>query len=373
MFRNILIIILFLIFCLFSYTYLQKSGQSAICYKVSKGDITDSVTGNIKILAKQTSNLKSNISGYVKNVLKLPLEKSVFVKKGQKILELDSSDLNRSLSMLLKNKSFLKAKIDAGSIYALELELEQEELNASLKLSEGQHISTIDLKKKKNLINRLKTQINHEKISNDQEYSNLNGKIEELKSKIEKMTIKSPIDGELIHSYVTPGDFIAVGQPVASIISNDRTFEASLNEEDFNGLKENLPAAITLFSTGRKVIEAKVSRLASSVDSQSGRRLAYLEINKRNNSFPTGASGRVEIIRKTIKNCLLIPSKALIGNSVFVVKNDKTTIKQVETGAKNLNFVEVIDGLAEGEIVVIETPHLFSENQSIQPIFLREN
>ena len=84
MFKNILIIILFLIFCLFSYTYLQKSGQSAICYKVSKGDITDSVTGNIKILAKQTSNLKSNISGYVKNVLKLPLEKSVFVKKGQK-------------------------------------------------------------------------------------------------------------------------------------------------------------------------------------------------------------------------------------------------------------------------------------------------
>ena len=169
------------------------------------------------------------------------------------------------------------------------------------------------------------------------------------------MTIKSPIDGELIHSYVTPGDFIAVGQPVASIISNDRTFEASLNEEDFNGLKENLPARDNTFFNWEKVIEAKVSRLASSVDSQSGRRLAYLEINKRNNSFPTGASGRGRNNQENNKNCLLIPSKALIGNSVFVVKNDKTTIKQIETGAKNLNFVEVKDGLTEGEIVVIET------------------
>ena len=53
--------------------------------------------------------------------------------------------------------------------------------NIDLKLSEGEHISSINLKKKKNIIDRLKTKVDLENISNHQELLDLNTKIENLK------------------------------------------------------------------------------------------------------------------------------------------------------------------------------------------------
>ena len=66
-------------------------------------------------------------------------------------------------------------KIKKGSIYALELEIEQEELNALSKFSEGEHISIADLNRKRNHVNRLKTQVEREKIDNDEKLFNNDG------------------------------------------------------------------------------------------------------------------------------------------------------------------------------------------------------
>jgi multidrug efflux pump subunit AcrA (membrane-fusion protein) len=150
--------------------------------------------------------------------------------------------------------------------------------------------------------------------------------------------------------------------------------EASLNEEDFHNLEEGMDAAITLFSTGKKIIDAKVSRIADSVDSSSGRRLAYLKIKSPTVMLPTGSSGRVEIIRDKKTDTLIISRNALVGNSVITVgKDNKTIIKEVLIGAQNLNFVEILEGLDEGDIVVTETPHLLGNGQTIKPVFLFNN
>ena len=65
-----------------------------------------------------------------------------------------------------------------------------------------------------------------------------------------------------------------------------------------------------------------------------------------------------------------MPRKALIGNSVFVVKNGKVEIREVTVGAKNLEMVEILQGVDAGELVVIETPHLLRDGQSIRPILV---
>jgi RND family efflux transporter MFP subunit len=368
MFKKKTIIILILIVFGGYYFWFNRDVNRLSAEKITIGNIKESVTGNIKILARKTSNLKSNLPGIVKTVAKLPLNRSVSILKGHPIVKLDTSDLNRTLSQLITSKINLQKSINAGSIFKLELKIEEEELAAILKLSEGQHISSIDLKKKKAIINRLKTKVIQEDISNEEELSQLNFKILELETQMEKMTIRSPIDGELIHSFVSPGDLVSAGQLLATVISHDKIVEASLNEEDFKGLKEGLPAAVTLFSTGNKVIDGNVQRLASSVDSQTGRRLAYLEINAKTNSIPTGASGRVEIIIEKKINRLLVPKKALIGNSVFVVKNNKAYAREIEIGTENFNYVEVTKGLKEGEIVVTETPHLLHNSQKVEPV-----
>jgi len=362
-----------LVLIIFSALYLLfwNSGQEVDCRMVTKGEIQDSVTGNVHILAEQTHLLKSSLQGIVSTVAKLPLAKSIFVEKNQIIAQLDITDLNRTLKQALTTKDHFIKKIKKGSIHALELEIEQEELNALSKFSEGEHISIADLNRKRNHVNRLKTQVEREKIDNDEKLFDLNTKIENLISQIDKMTIRSPLKGQLIESYVSPGNLVSVGQLIGTIISNERVIQASLNEEDFFGLKEGLPAAVSLFSLGDEVIEANVSRLSSSVNPQSGRRFIYLKMNNTTRLLPTGASGRVEIIKSQKKNSLIIPAKAVIGNSVFVLENNKAIIKNIKIGAKNFQTVEVLDGLKEGEIIIVETPHLLRDGQTVQPVYLK--
>ena len=362
---------LVLIIFLALYLLFWNSGQEVRCRMVTKGEIQDSVTGNVHILAEQTHQLKSSLQGIVSTVAKLPLAKSIFVEKNQIIAQLDITDLNRTLKQALTTKDHFIKKIKKGSIYALELEIEQEELNALSKFSEGEHISIADLNRKRNHVNRLKTQVEREKIDNDEKLFDLNTKIENLISQIDKMTIRSPLKGQLIESYVSPGNLVSVGQLIGTIISNERVIQASLNEEDFFGLKEGLPAAVSLFSLGDEVIEANVSRLSSSVNPQSGRRFIYLKMNNTTRLLPTGASGRVEIIKSQKKNSLIIPAKAVIGNSVFVLENNKAIIKNIKIGAKNFQTVEVLDGLKEGEIIIVETPHLLRDGQTVQPVYLK--
>lgn len=361
----------FLIICSGVYLLFWNSGQELDCVKVTQGEIKDSVTGNVHILAQQTYQLKSSLQGTISMVAKLPLAKSILVEKNQIIAQLDITDLNRTLKQALTTKEHFIKRIETGSIYALELEIEQEELNALTKFSEGEHISTADLNRKRNQVNRLKTQVEREKIANDEELFELETKIENLLSQIDKMTIRSPLKGQLIESYVSPGNLVSAGQLIGTIISNERVIQASLNEEDFFELKEGLPAAVSLFSLGEEVIEANVSRLSSSVNPESGRRFIYLKMNNNTKLLPTGASGRVEIIKSRKKESLIIPTKALVGNSVFIFENNKAVIKNIKIGAKNFKMVEVLDGLKEGEIVIVETPHLLSDGQRVQPLYLK--
>lgn len=368
--KSVFVTLVLMIFLAF-YLLFWNSGHEVRCRMVTKGEIQDSVTGNVNILAEQTHQLKSSLQGIVSTVAKLPLAKSIFVEKNQIIAQLDITDLNRTLKQALTTKDHFIKKIKKGSIHALELEIEQEELNALSKFSEGEHISIADLNRKRNHVNRLKTQVEREKIDNDEKLFDLNTNIENLISQIDKMTIRSPLKGQLIESYVSPGNLVSVGQLIGTIISNERVIQASLNEEDFFGLKEGLPAAVSLFSLGDEVIEANVSRLSSSVNPQSGRRFIYLKMNNTTRLLPTGASGRVEIIKSQKKNSLIIPAKAVIGNSVFVLENNKAIIKNIKIGAKNFQTVEVLDGLKEGEIIIVETPHLLRDGQTVQPVYLK--
>lgn len=348
--------------------FIASKGEKLLCAKVIMGTMNHSVTGNIKVLAEQTFQLKSHAQGIVTFVAIKPLSKAIPVIKGQVIVQLDISDLNRSLKKALMEKSHCEQRIDEGSIFANTLEIEKEELNATTALFNAEKITLAELKRKKNIVTRITIEVEQEKISNSKELTNHLILIEDLKAQIKKMTIRSPIDGQLINSNVSGGELISFGYNLGTIISNERLIEASLDEEDFVGIKEGLDAAVSLFSSGNQIIEAKVSRLSPTVNPSTGRRLLYLESLQSTQMIQPGMSGRVEIIKSKKEDRLLLPTKSLIGNSVFVVERGKASIRPVKIGARNLRSIEVLEGLKVDDIVVYETPHILTDGQKIRPI-----
>ena len=371
--KNLRLLIFPLVITLLFVFYFWDSfqGRKVICAKLEIGTIRDTVSGNVQVLAEKTFLLKSSVQGVVSHVAMQPMGKSILVDFNQTILQFDITDLNRSLKQALMAKSHFMQRIEKGSAIALQLEIEEEDLESLISLSKADKISNSELDRKRNLVERLRTQLEHEKISNNEALINHSVNIENLQSQISGMTLNSPIKGQLIMSNANQGDVIFPGHHIGTIISSGRIIEASLNEEDFSGLREGLPAGITLFSLGTSIFDANVTRLSTTVNPSTGRRIVYLEITDKTISLPPGASGRVEIIKSERKDRKLIPRKALIGNSVFIVKNGRAKIRDVVIGAKNLETVEILEGIDGDEMVVIETPHILRDGQNIQPILVK--
>ena len=373
MIKNKLFIVIpaIILIAIFSF-FIGSTGKVVLCTKITKGTIQDSVTGNVLVHAEKKFLLKSNAQGMVSFVAMEPMNRSIFVEKDQTLVQLDISDLNRSLNQALMEQKHFKERIEKGSILAVQLNIEKEELEAITILSNANKISLAELNREQNAVDRLEIQVEQEKLSNNEILSKHLFKIEDLESQIDKMTVRSPISGQLISSNVSSGELVSLGQNLGTIISNKRLIEVSLDEEDFVGIKEGLSAAVSLFSSSKQVLDAKVSRLSPTISSSTGRRLLYLEISDKNQNIHPGASGRVEIVKDKMENRLLLPRRSLIGSSVFVVKEGKAFIRPVQTGARNLKNVEIIKGLSENDIVVVETPHLLRDGQTIQAVLTKK-
>jgi len=349
----------------FLFFIINGLSDTAVVVSAKVGSIQDSVNGNVVVLAEQDFDLRSESSSRATFSILLPHGKPVKVDANQTLFTLDMSDVNRSLNRLLLKKENHQKRLHAGSVLSSQLKIEELDLKAVQEISKLDAVADLDLKKKENHVARLRISLEHEEISQNETLMNLEFEIENLKKQLEQRIVKSPIPGMLVSSTVKPGDFVFGSQVVGKVLSHDRLVRVSLNEEDFEGLKVGQRAGVTLFSSQNIVHEAVVDRISATVDPNTGRREAFLKIDS-NVSLPVGSSGRAEIIKRKVSQTLIIPRKALLGNSVLCINNGKVNITPVVTGASSLNFVEILDGLSEGDLVISETPHLFHDGQKVK-------
>ena len=73
-----------------------------------------------------------------------------------------------------------------------------------------------------------------------------------------------------------------------------------------------------------------------------------------------------KLLNQKKNKALLIPRKALVGDFVVIEEKGIAKFREVTIGAKNLLTVEVLDGLKEGEKVVVETPHLLKDGDRLK-------
>ena len=349
----------------------EQFKRDAIVSLVEKGSIRDSVSGNLKVLPSLSFQLRSETQSKVKFAALIPFGKPVQVDENQTLYQMDTTDLDRSLEKTILSQASHQKRLKIGSSIELQLKLEEKNLNALQTLFEenGQDVSEFELESKQNLVERLRRQHELETINDEEKSQTFTLEIDRIQEELKKRRIISPIKGTLISSSVKKGDTIFGGQTMGEVQSNERIIEVTLNEEDFAGLKEGQKVGVTLFSFGNEILEGVVSTLTANVNSANGHRKLFVKLNS-NKILPVGSSGRAEIIKQEIQDTLIIPRKALLGNSVFTVRDGKALQVQVETGAKNLEYVEIKKGLKANELVISETPHLFYDGEQVTYILV---
>jgi len=350
---------------LFWYGWSKILLPEVIVVKAEHSDLNDSVFGNAKVIASNSFDIRALSPGQVTWAVVSPNQKPVLVDQNQTLFRMDSAELDAAIKKLELDHDNLEKRKNIGSLLTLKIDAETKELDLIKELAKkSDGVASYQIEKKISHIESLKKQLRHEEQDNAHFSARYKIEAQRLRAMLDDRSIKSPIDGKVVASFVSNGSTVFVNDLLARVHSHDCLVEVLIKEEDSLGIKEGQKVILSLLSKGSTRIDAEVFSVSPIIDPQSGMSTVHLRL-KSDEKIAVGSTGRAEIIRKGISGVLTIPRKSLMGDRVLIEHNGQLTLRKVRTGAGNLSKVEIMEGIKPGDRVVVSTPHLYRSGQRV--------
>ncbi len=186
---------------------------------------------------------------------------------------------------------------------------------------------------------------------------------------IEKMAIKAPSDGQIDATYTHRGALIGGGVRVATWFSNTRVVAAKISEESFGKVKIGQKARLRLLTYGHQEFDATVSKLLPKAD-EAQRFTVFLDVaveaERKAELLKPGSTGEVTITVAERPNQVMIQRRALFdSDKVYVVNGGRVELRKVQVGFLALNVAEIIEGVKEGEQVIVDNLYQFRDGQRV--------
>ncbi|SDW01262.1 efflux RND transporter periplasmic adaptor subunit [Flavobacterium degerlachei] len=172
--------------------------------------------------------------------------------------------------------------------------------------------------------------------------------------------IKAPIKGFINKKYIEPGS-ILTGMPATPLFDivnvSKLKLNVTVNESQVASLKVGNPVTVTASVFPDKVFSGKISFIAAKAD-ESLNFVVEIEIaNNTDNNLKAGMYGTANFASKQKQELKVVPRNAFVGsvssNQVFVVENGLAKLKKVVAGRILGEQVEIVDGLSDGDNVII--------------------
>lgn len=304
------------------------------------GEISSSYHTNATLAARAETDVISKSSGIVQQVL---VEEGDYVKTGQLLAVLENE---RQRFMLAKEQAEL-SRLDS-------------ELQRMAEMYQRKLIST-------DVYEKLRWQYDAVKASVD---------LAELS--VRETEIRAPIAGVVSRRYVKTGQLISqmAPQSLFHLVANAE-LEAVVHIPEQQLAQARAGQAAILRFAGMLPVNASVSRISPVVDAQSGTVRTTLIIDNSAGELRPGMFAQVELKFDVKPEALLVPKRAIITidnqHSVFVVDAEgKVSRKPVHLGYSSDSAVEILEGVANGEQVVIAGQGALKDQSLVNVVTTRE-
>lgn len=179
----------------------------------------------------------------------------------------------------------------------------------------------------------------------------------------EGVAIKAPIGGYLKSCLVKEGDYVSVGQPVASITQNRKLYlRADVSERYYGVLSTirsaNFKPSYSEETFSLKELDGRLLSYGKATDDAAYYIPVTFEFANRGNIVP-GAFAEVYLLSDERQNVISLPVSAITeeqGLNFVYIQQDETCYKKQEVtlGCTDGNRVEITSGLKGGESVVTQ-------------------
>lgn len=191
--------------------------------------------------------------------------------------------------------------------------------------------------------------------------------LDEAKSNLEKAVMTAPFDGVVATIDIKEGDSLsafdyATRTIVELVDLSNMEFNAEVDEIDIPGVRLGQSAIISVDALPDAKFEGKVTYTSPVSTEKSGLILYKAKIDfdvPDGSGLRAGMRATADIIINKRSNVLLVPSRAIRQDSsgkpvVKVMVGEQIEERPVVSGISDGNQTEIVAGLNEGEVVVIE-------------------
>ncbi len=310
--------------------------------------VTATATGTIK--AEDEEKVSAQRTG---RIIKLNIEEGDHVKKGDAIAELDSREAEAYVRQVEAGFRSSEARLaqaktnrdDAERALKRMKSLYKDGLVSAEALDNAQNTYDVNFSLYENALANLKE---------------VRASLDTAKIQHEYSFIKANITGFISQRPVTEGETIVIGSHIATIVKPEKLYvKATIDEVDEERVTLDQPAVISIDAFPGRRFDGRVIRISPIVlgVKQETRtfevRIGFVEEEKR---IKPGMSADIEIITDTLKGVLYVPSHTVIEKKskkmVYIIDGKRAKLVPVEVGLTTWNYVEIKNGLKEGDRVI---------------------
>ena len=190
------------------------------------------------------------------------------------------------------------------------------------------------------------------------EVQRLEAELARTRESLEDTVIRAPFAGVISESDVDVGDYVAVGDQLATLYRTDVLEVAFTLPERYMGrVQQGQPVSATVSAYPERPFEGEVVYVSPSIDERTRDFLVKAEVDNGENLLKPGTFATAVVTVDVRENRAVVPEQALVatrqGYIVFVIGEDgQVQQRQVRLGLRQPGLAEIREGVAVGESVV---------------------
>jgi HlyD family secretion protein len=339
---------------------------------VTRGVAVDAVYATGTVEADDRASVKARLGGSIAECL---VREGDVVKKGDILARLDNPGvtfaLQRGQTQLTaanqqagaQSPQITALASQASSIRA-EMEYAKADLDRTRKLAASGSSTSIDLDKATTHLAQLDAQLRANqaqqdalRIDLDSNAAQIAQSVKALASQVSDTEVRSPLDGVVLRRHVEPGEVVAQNQALFEVGDTSRlVLRVAIDEADVGKVTTDPPsvAVASLVAFRDRAFHGHVTRIFPDADRATKSFVAYVVLDDPPKGLRSGMTAEVNIIALEKDGVLLAPMESVDGHAVWVVQDGRARRREVTLGIHDLLSSEVVSGLSEGELVVVD-------------------
>ena len=188
--------------------------------------------------------------------------------------------------------------------------------------------------------------------------------IEDLEAYLTDGQVKAAYAGLVMNVNVVAGDKVSANETLATIANEANVYiGVAIDQEDISDITIGKEANVYFDAYPDEKFTGVVDSMSVTPAMSASSTVSYniqIKLSGDTNKLYQGMTGTVTFITKEVQDVVMVSNRTVTtenGKSYVKVKNEDGTIStvEVETGFSNGSMVEIISGLEEGQIALIES------------------